>query len=106
MFVLDFELTKKTRINPRISYFPELFFLKFERTVFCIDVDGLAFADFAFENIDAERVENFFLNRTAERARAVDRVISFAREQLLGRVGELKRDLLLVEAFRQAAKLN
>jgi hypothetical protein len=32
---------------------------------------GLAFADFAFEDVDAERVENFFLDRAPERARAV-----------------------------------
>ena len=55
-----------------------------KRAVFCVHLDGLAFADFAFENVDAEGVENFFLDRAPEGARAVNRVISFAREQFLG----------------------
>src|SRR5438552_3403834 len=71
-----------------------------------MNVDGLAFADFAFENIDAERVENFSLNRASKRSRAVNRIISFARQQFLGGIGELERDLLLLQPFRQPAKLN
>jgi len=58
--------------------------LEFERAVFGIDMDGLAFADFAFEDVDAERVEDFFLNRTLERARTVNRVVTFARNQFFG----------------------
>jgi len=49
-------------------------------------VDGLAFADFAFEDVDRERVENFLLDRAAERARAVNRIAAFVREQRLGRI--------------------
>ena len=54
---------------------------KLKRTVFCIDGDSLAFADFAFENVDAERIENFLLNSAAERARTQTRIVPFAREQ-------------------------
>jgi hypothetical protein len=47
-------------------------------------VNGLAFADFAFENVDAERVENFFLDRAPKRARTVNGIVSFAGQPLLG----------------------
>ncbi len=69
-------------------------------------MNGLAFADFAFEDVDAEWIENFFLNRAPERTRAVNRIVPFAREQFLSRIGKIKRDLLLVEPFRQSAKLD
>jgi hypothetical protein len=60
---------------------------KLEGTVLCIDTNFLAFANFAFQDIDAEGVENFFLDRALERARTVNRVVSFAGEQFLGRIG-------------------
>src|SRR5437867_4387549 len=66
-------------------------------------MNGLAFADFAFEDVDAEWIENFFLNRAPERTRAVNRIVPFAREQFLSRIGKIKRDLLLVEPFRPSS---
>jgi len=80
--------------------------LKLERAVFGIDMDGLAFADFAFKDVYAERVENFFLDCALQRAGAVNGIVTFARDQFLGRIGKIERDLLLLEPFRQAAKLN
>src|SRR2546430_1688909 len=50
---------------------------KLESAVFRIDLNSLAFADFAFEDVDRERVENFFLDRAPERARAVDGIVAF-----------------------------
>src|SRR5439155_8023077 len=79
---------------------------KLQSSVFRIDADGLAFADFAFQDVDAERVENFFLNGAAQRTRAVNGIVTFARQQLLGRIRELECDLLLLQAFRQAAQLD
>src|SRR5713101_3139905 len=79
---------------------------KLERAVFGIDMDDLALVDFAFQNVDAERVENFFLDRAFQRARAVNRIVTFARDQVLGRIGKIERDLLLFEPFRQATKLD
>src|SRR5713101_3218655 len=35
--------------------------IELERAILCVDANGLAFADSAFDNVDAERVENFFL---------------------------------------------
>ena len=69
-------------------------------------MNGLAFADFAFENIDAERIENLSLNGTPQGSRAVNGIVAFAREQCIGGIGQLERDLLLLETFRQSAKLN
>jgi len=69
-------------------------------------MDGLSFADFAFEDVDAERIENFFLNRAAKWTRAVDRIVTFTGKQRFGRIGKIERDLLLFESFGQAAKLN
>src|SRR5882724_12496100 len=66
----------------------------------------MAFADFAFENINAERIENFSLDGAPQRAGAVNRIVSFAREQFLGRIGEFQCDLLLLKALRQTAKLD
>ena len=51
-----------------------------ERAIFCIDVDRLTFADFTFQNVDAEWIEDFFLNGPFERARAVNRIVTFARD--------------------------
>src|SRR2546426_12027480 len=69
-------------------------------------MDSLTFADFAFEDVDAEWVENFFLNCAPERTRSVNRIETFAREQFLGGIGQLEGDLLLLETLRQAAKLD
>ena len=63
-------------------------------------MDGLTFVNFAFEDVDAERVEDFFLNRTLERTRTVNRIVAFARNQFFGRVGKIERDFLLLETFR------
>jgi hypothetical protein len=87
---LDVGLGPRAHKNARIKLqcrIPQLFFLKFQRAVFCIDVDRLAFADFPFKNVDAERVENFFLNGTPKRSGTVNRIVSFAGEQFLGRIG-------------------
>src|SRR5262249_46966734 len=73
---------------------------------FRIDVNGLAFADFAFEDVDAERIENFLLNGTSQRTRAVNGIVSLACQEFLCRIGELERDLLLLEPFGQAAELD
>ena len=44
------------RIDQDLSY------AKLERAVLGVDVNGLTFADFAFEDLDAKRIENFFLD--------------------------------------------
>jgi len=75
-------------------------YAEFQRAVLRIDMDGLPFADFAFQDIDAERIENFFLNGASQRTRAVNRIVTFPRQEFLGRIGELERDLLLLEPFR------
>ena len=74
----------KDGINARIPRFSQLFFAKFERPVFGVHADGLAFADFSFENVDAEWVENFSLNGAPQRACAINWVVTFARKQFLG----------------------
>src|SRR5712692_2393724 len=79
---------------------------KFERAIFCIDMDGLAFADFAFQDVYAERVENFFLDCALQRARAVNGIVTFARNQFLSRIGKIEFDFLLLETFRQSRQLN
>src|SRR5437762_3149857 len=79
---------------------------KLERAIFCIDTNALAFMKFAFEDVETERVQNFFLNCALERSRAVHRIVAFAGEQFLRRIGKIERDLLLLESFRQAAELN
>ena len=76
---------------------------KLEGAVLGVDVNGLAFADFAFEDVETEGIENLLLNRALQRARAINRIVPFTREQFLGRIGEIERDLLLFEPFRQAA---
>ena len=55
---------------------------------------------FAFEDVETEGIENFLLNRALQWARAINRIVPFTREQLLGRIGEVERDLLLLEPFR------
>ena len=41
-----------------------------------------------------------------QRPRAVNRIVPFARDECLGGIGQLERDLLLLEPFRQAAELD
>src|SRR5438874_11552818 len=69
-------------------------------------MDGLTFADVAFQDVDTEWVENFFLDRAPERTRSVNRIETFARQQFLSRVGELEGNLLLLETLRQATELD
>ena len=80
--------------------------IELERAILCVDANGLAFADFAFEDVDAKRIENFFLDCALEWTRSVNRIVTFARDQFLGGIGKIERDLLLLEPFRQAAKLD
>src|SRR5438067_8877066 len=75
-------------------------------TVTRVDLDGLSFANFAFEDVDRERIENFFLDRAPERARAVNRIVTFAGKQRFRRIGKIERDLLLFESFGQTTELN
>src|SRR2546428_9632258 len=79
---------------------------KLERAVFRVDVNGLAFADFAFEDVDRQRIENLFLNRAPERTRAVNRIVTFAGKELFSRIRQVERDLLLLEPFRQSGQLD
>ena len=69
-------------------------------------MNGLTLPDFAFKNIDAQRIENLPLNGTPQGSRAVNGIVAFTREQCLGGIGQLERDLLLLETFRKSAKLN
>ncbi len=69
-------------------------------------MDGLTFADFSFEDVDAKWVKNFSLNSASQGACAVNRIVTFARKQFLRGIGELERDLLLLETLRQSLKLN
>jgi hypothetical protein len=71
------------RLEPLSDFWNSLVPAKLKRTVFCTDADGLAFSDFAFEDVDAERIENFFLNSAAKRACTQTRVVPFAREEFL-----------------------
>ena len=57
---------------------------KYERTVLRVDLDGLAFANFAFKDVDTERVEHFFLNGAAQRTSAVNGIVTFPRQKFLG----------------------
>jgi hypothetical protein len=71
------------RLEPLSDFWNSLVPAKLKRTVFCIDGDSLAFSDFAFEDVDAERIENFLLNSAAERTRTQTRIVPFAREEFL-----------------------
>src|ERR1043166_2741810 len=75
-------LLLKSGINAQIPEFCQLFFVKFERPVFCVHANGLAFANFAFENIDTEWIENFSLNSAPQRTRAINGIVPFPREQI------------------------
>jgi hypothetical protein len=59
---------------------------KSERTIFCIHADRLPFVNFAFQNLHAQRIENFFLNRAFERSGTVNRIVSLARNQRFRRI--------------------
>src|SRR5215470_9180833 len=70
ILVLGFALTKRPELSP--------IFTKFKCAVFGVNVNGLAFADFAFKNIDAERIENFSLNGATQGSCAVNGIVAFA----------------------------
>ena len=72
--------------------------VKLEHAVSRLNVDGLAFADFAFQDVDAERVENFFLDGAAQRTSAVNGIVTFARQELLRRLGKIERVWLGLES--------
>jgi hypothetical protein len=79
---------------------------KFKRSVFCIDMDNLAFADLAFKNVETERIENLFLNRALSRTCTVNRIVTFAGNKRLRRLGKIEADLLLLESLGQSAELD
>jgi len=73
---------------------------KFECAVFGIDTDDLAFVDFSFKDVDAERIENILLDGAFQRPRSVNRIVTIARDQFFGRIGKVERNFLLLESFR------
>jgi hypothetical protein len=91
----DLRVERRSRVHLR-----SLARSKSERTIFCIHADRLPFVNFTFQNLETERIENFFLNGALERACAVNGIVTFARDQGLGGITQLQRDLLLLQTFR------
>src|SRR6266404_5017519 len=71
--------------------------VKLERAVFGIDMNDLALVDFSLQDVDAEWIENIFLNGAFQRPRTINRIVTITRDQFLGRIGKVERDLLLFE---------
>jgi beta-galactosidase len=72
----------------------------------CGDLDLVARLEFTRQQLGRERVEQMFLNRALERARAELRIVAFAGQQLLRGGVHVEREILLREALLQPAKLD
>src|SRR5262245_58287512 len=70
-----------------------------------IDENGLAVADFAFQDAASERRFDLALDRAFERARAVERVIAHGRQMRARRVGQLQADVTFGQAPPQPVEL-
>src|SRR4051812_9819501 len=68
-----------------------------DRAVASVSPDCLTFAELAFENVHTERVEDLALDRSLQRARAVDRIVALRCDARFRRVAEFEADLLLLE---------
>ena len=79
---------------------------KHNRPVFLVRADRLSLVKFALEDIEAERIENLFLNHAFERTRPVNGIVTFASDERLGPIGKLERDLLLLQAFGQTDQVE
>src|SRR5262245_44639078 len=70
-----------------------------------IDENGLAVADFAFQDAASERRLDLALDRAFERARAVERVIAPAHQMRARRVGQFQADVTFGQALPQPVEL-
>src|SRR6266511_1692996 len=70
-----------------------------------IDENGLAVADFAFQDAASERRFDLALDRAFERARAVERVIAHGRQMRARRVGQFQADVTFGQALPQPVEL-
>src|SRR5262245_60443755 len=70
------------------------------------DDDRLVGLDFAGEEFHRQRVLDHVLNGAFERARAVDRIETLARQKFFGRLVEPEIDLALFEHAAQRFELN
>src|SRR5690606_5968455 len=62
-----------------------------------VDPHGVAVADPPLEDHPGERILQAALDRALQRARAVDRIVARIGEPALGRIGDVERDLALLE---------
>ena len=69
-------------------------------------LDFIARLEFAFEQFHGERVEQVFLHRAFERARAELRVVAFAGQQFLRGGVHVEREILLREPLIQSPELD
>src|SRR6267142_25545 len=73
--------------------------------VLCIHEDGIALLELAGEQLLRERIQDLFLDRPLDRARSVDRVEALRGDERLGVLGELERELALLETLREDLRL-
>ena len=97
-FPLDFRCP--TGRNPVRRMLRPLSRGKLQRSVPRVDANGLPFVEFPFQNLQAKRIENLFLDRALQRPRAINRVVALARDQLFRRVAQREVNLLRLESFR------
>src|SRR5215510_8811600 len=71
-----------------------------------IDENGLAVADFAFQDAASERRFDLALDRAFERARAEERVVAHAHQMRARRIGKLQTDVTFGQAPPQPVELD
>ena len=57
--------------------------LELNPAIFGVGCDSLSFTKFSLENVDAQRIEEQVLDRAFQWARAINRIITFARNDRL-----------------------
>src|SRR4029077_16372639 len=71
-----------------------------------IDDDRFPFAKGTLEHLHGQRIEDAALNGPLERPRAIRWIVTLAEQGLLGGVGELNKNLALLQAAHQPTELD
>src|SRR6266545_5132402 len=71
-----------------------------------VDLNAIAFFEFSLEDLNRQGILNQTLDRPLERARSVNRVVSFVGKQCLGAIGDIEGHLSARQVLAQPLELN
>lgn len=75
-------------------------------TIRGVDADAISLLKFTVEDLETERIEDFSLDDSSQRASAVSGIIAFLDQESFGVIGELQANLSVAKALEEPLELE